>query len=59
MDQCIFNHADAELGEAIGLFFLPEGCQCFPDDQLQFLCEHHLYECTDICGIHWVLYWGA
>lgn len=45
--------------DAVGWFWLPSGCACFPDDQLQPLCEQHLYKATDLGGIFWYVYWGA
>lgn len=56
VDLCIFNHP---TGWPIGHFFLPGGCVCFPDDVEQLLCEHHVYECTDLAGIYEIIYWGA
>jgi hypothetical protein len=53
-DKCIFG-----CDEPVGVFFLPGGCACFPDDQLQLLCEPHMHKAADLDGIYWVIYWGA
>jgi hypothetical protein len=34
----------------VGIFYLPEGCACFPD-RLQALCAQHRYGVTAIDGI--------
>lgn len=30
--------------EVIGIYSIPEGCLCFPDDKEQALCAQHLYK---------------
>jgi hypothetical protein len=53
-ERCIFG-----CKNAIGLYFLPAGCFCFPDDQFQCLCWQHLAKATAIDGLFEFIYWGA
>jgi hypothetical protein len=52
-EKCIFGCDDP-----IGEFFLAEGCFCFPDDQLQYLCAQHLHKSAAINGLEEFVYWG-
>lgn len=38
-------------GEAIGLFYLSQGCAVFPNERWQNLCLHHAMKATPIDGI--------
>jgi len=47
--RCRFGCQDT----AVGVFILPAGCICFPDDKEQILCLHHAMRSTDYDGI-WI-----
>jgi len=34
--------------EAIGVFSLPDGCLCYPEDREQSLCLHHVVKATPL-----------
>lgn len=60
-DKCIFSadNAFGRCADPVGLFFLPRGCVCYPDDQLQLLCAQHLQKAGHLDGIYEFVYWGA
>jgi hypothetical protein len=55
--KCQFSDLGCR-GEAVGLFFLPEGCACYPDQE-QYLCEYHEWKATALEGMYEIIYWGA
>lgn len=34
--------------EAIAIYWLDEGCVCYPNDKVQALCEQHIYKSTPL-----------
>jgi hypothetical protein len=54
-EHCLFGCRD----DPVGLFWLPQGCFCYPDDVLQTLCEYHWLKSTCLDGIYMIVYWGA